>query len=77
MIKETLAITFRKTLWHVNYVYFIASGVLPPYLTLDRKRRFLHDVRRYLWEELFLYKKYADQLVKKVCFLGRDGGNFA
>ncbi|XP_070015762.1 uncharacterized protein [Nicotiana sylvestris] len=70
-IKETfpdehlLAITSDETPWYANYVNFIASGVTPPEFTADHRRRFLHDVRFYMWDELFLYKQCADQLVRR------------
>ncbi|XP_019259151.1 PREDICTED: uncharacterized protein LOC109237308 [Nicotiana attenuata] len=70
-IKETfpdeqlLAITSNEASWYANYVNFIASGVTPPELTPDNRRRFLHDVRLYLWDEPFLYRQCADQLVRR------------
>ncbi|XP_070005179.1 uncharacterized protein [Nicotiana sylvestris] len=70
-IKETfpdehlLAITSDETPWYADYVNFIASGVTPPEFTTDHRRRFLHDVRFYMWDELFLYKQCADQLVRR------------
>ncbi|XP_070020654.1 uncharacterized protein [Nicotiana sylvestris] len=66
-IKETfpdeqlLAITSSTTPWYANYVNFIASGVTPPELTPDNRRRFLHDVRLYMWDEPFLYRLCAEQ----------------
>ncbi|XP_070008507.1 uncharacterized protein [Nicotiana sylvestris] len=59
-IKETfpdeylLAITSDETPWYADYVNFIASGVTPPEFTADHRRRFLHDVRFYMWDEPFL-----------------------
>nr|XP_009780198.1 PREDICTED: uncharacterized protein LOC104229277 [Nicotiana sylvestris] len=70
-IKETfpdeqlLAITSSEAPWYVDYVNFIASGVTPPELTPDNRRRFLHDVRLYMWDEPFLYRLCVDQLVQK------------
>ncbi|XP_070022068.1 uncharacterized protein [Nicotiana sylvestris] len=70
-IKETfpnehlLAITSDETPWYVDYVDFIASGVTLPEFIADHRRRFLHDVRFYIWDEPFLYKQCADQLVSR------------
>uniref|UniRef100_A0A1S4B870 Reverse transcriptase/retrotransposon-derived protein RNase H-like domain-containing protein n=1 Tax=Nicotiana tabacum TaxID=4097 RepID=A0A1S4B870_TOBAC len=63
--KQLLAITSDETPWYMDYVNFIASGVTPPAFTDDHRRRFLHDVRFYMWDEPFLYKQCADQLVSK------------
>nr|XP_009590068.1 uncharacterized protein LOC104087347 [Nicotiana tomentosiformis] len=70
-IKETfsdeklLEITSSEALWYADYMNFIASGVTPPSLTPDNRRRFLHDVTLYMWDEPFLYKECADQLVQR------------
>ncbi|XP_019267190.1 PREDICTED: uncharacterized protein LOC109244536 [Nicotiana attenuata] len=70
-IKETfpdeqlLAITSSTAPWYADYVNFIASGVTPPELTPDNRRRFLHDVRLYMWDGPFLYRLCADQLVRR------------
>ncbi|XP_075096279.1 uncharacterized protein LOC142174393 [Nicotiana tabacum] len=70
-IKETfpdeqlLAITSSTTPWYADYVNFIASRVTPPELTPENRKRFLHDVRLYMWDEPFLYKLCADQLVRR------------
>ncbi|XP_070024949.1 uncharacterized protein [Nicotiana sylvestris] len=60
---QLLAITSDETPWYADYVNFIASGVTLPEFTADHKRQFLHDVRFYMWDEPFLYKQCADQLV--------------
>ncbi|XP_070009751.1 uncharacterized protein [Nicotiana sylvestris] len=60
-----LAITSDETPWYADYVNFIASGVTPPEFTADHRRKFLHDMRFYMWDEPFLYKQCADQLVSK------------
>nr|XP_016512315.1 PREDICTED: uncharacterized protein LOC107829365 [Nicotiana tabacum] len=76
-IKETfpdeqlLAITSSTAPWYADYVNFIASGVTPPELTPDNRRRFLHDVRLYMWDEPFLYRLCADQLVRR-CVLEEE-----
>ncbi|XP_070017107.1 uncharacterized protein [Nicotiana sylvestris] len=63
--EHLLAITSDETPWYADYVNFIASGVIPQEFTADHKRRFLHDVRFYIWDEPFLYKQCADQLVRR------------
>ncbi|OIT35016.1 hypothetical protein A4A49_59230, partial [Nicotiana attenuata] len=63
--EQLLAITLSTVPWYADYVNFIASGVTPPELTPDSRRRFLHDVRLYMWDEPFLYRLCADQLVRR------------
>ncbi|XP_070020829.1 uncharacterized protein [Nicotiana sylvestris] len=63
--EHLLAITSDETPLYADYVNFNASGVTLPEFTADHRRRFLHDVRFYMWDEPFLYKQCADQLVSK------------
>ncbi|XP_070037286.1 uncharacterized protein [Nicotiana tomentosiformis] len=63
--EHLLGITSSEAPWYADYVNFIASGVTPPKLTSDNRRRFLHDVRLYMWDDPFLYKQCADQLVRR------------
>ncbi|XP_070056509.1 uncharacterized protein [Nicotiana tomentosiformis] len=63
--EQLLAVTSSEAPWYADYVNFIASGVTPPELTPDNRRRFLHDVRLYMWDEPFLYMQCADQLVRR------------
>ncbi|XP_070046205.1 uncharacterized protein [Nicotiana tomentosiformis] len=60
--EQLLAVTSGEAPWYADYVNFIASGVTPLELTPDNRRRFLHDVRLYMWDEPFLYRQCADQL---------------
>ncbi|XP_070050815.1 uncharacterized protein [Nicotiana tomentosiformis] len=40
-------------------------GVIPSELSPDGKRKFIHDVILYLWDESFLFNQCADQLVRR------------
>ncbi|XP_075084805.1 uncharacterized protein LOC142168050 [Nicotiana tabacum] len=51
----------RDKIFHSIYY---ASKTMNPW-TADNRRRFLHDVRFYVWDEPFLYRQCADQLVRR------------
>ncbi|XP_070041090.1 uncharacterized protein [Nicotiana tomentosiformis] len=63
--EQLLAVTSSEASWYADYVNFIASGVTPPELTPDNRKRFLHDVRLYMWDEPFLYILVAVDYVPK------------
>jgi len=53
--------------WFANYANHRASGILPHDLSFHQKKKFLHDVKTYFWEEPFLYKLCKDGIIRK-CF---------
>ncbi|KAA3461862.1 Transposon Ty3-I Gag-Pol polyprotein [Gossypium australe] len=51
--------------WYADIVNFLVSGLLPLELTSQRRRKFLHDAKQYYWDEFFLFKQYAYQIVNR------------
>ena len=41
--------------WYVDFANYLVSGLLPPNLSYPQKKRFLHDVRSYQWDDPYLY----------------------
>ncbi|XP_058009248.1 uncharacterized protein LOC131183153 [Hevea brasiliensis] len=41
------------------------SRVLPPNMSYQQRKKFLYDVRFYTWEELLLYKRCNDGLIRR------------
>ncbi|CAM8956971.1 unnamed protein product [Rhodiola kirilowii] len=50
--------------WYVDFVNNLASGILPPDLSHNQEHKFLSDVKRYFWDDLFLYKLCANALYR-------------
>ncbi|CAM8922840.1 unnamed protein product [Rhodiola kirilowii] len=50
--------------WYADFVNFLACGILPPDLSHNQKRKFLSDVKRYFWDDPFLYRLCADDLYR-------------
>ncbi|XP_075108716.1 uncharacterized protein LOC142180397 [Nicotiana tabacum] len=44
---------------------YLASGEMPPDLEPYAKKKFLRDVRSYVWDEPFLFKSCIDQLMRR------------
>ena len=62
---EQLMATNRVLPWYVDFVNYQAWGVLPPDLNSQQRKKFLHDVKYYHWDNPFLFKKSADKVVRK------------
>ncbi|XP_070046533.1 uncharacterized protein [Nicotiana tomentosiformis] len=63
--EQLFAITQDPSPWYANYVNYLVSGVLHPEIESEARKRFLHDVNFYYWDEPYLYKQCADQLMRR------------
>ena len=59
------AITAGEVPWYADFVNYLASGEMPPDLEPYAKKKFLRDVRSYVWDEPFLFRSCIDQLMRK------------
>lgn len=62
---EQLFYVAQEAPWYTDYVNYIVSGILPYDLSYQQKKKFLHDVKQYLWDEPFLFKQCVDQLLRR------------
>ncbi|XP_075515417.1 uncharacterized protein LOC142550062 [Primulina tabacum] len=74
--------------WFADIANFLSCGTLPPDLSHHQKMRFFHDVKFFLWDDPFVYKRCADQVIRRCmdgveahqileqCHLSPYGGHF-
>ncbi|XP_075101709.1 uncharacterized protein LOC107791089 [Nicotiana tabacum] len=63
--EHLFAITQDPPPWYADYVNYLVSGVLPPEIESEARKRFLHDVNIYYLDEPYLYEQCADQLLRR------------
>ena len=51
--------------WFVDFVNYLSCHVLPPDLTTQQRKKFLHDASYYLWDEPFLFRRCSDQVIRR------------
>ena len=51
--------------WFADYANYVCSGILPPDLSFQQRKKFLHEVKNYFWDEPFLFKKCVDQVIRR------------
>ena len=63
--EKLLAIQTSSIAWYVEFVDFIVSKVLPLDLNAYQKKKFLHEVKYYIWDEPYLFIICNDQMLRR------------
>jgi len=53
-----------RTPWYVDYANYIVSKFIPVSFTYQQKKKFLYDLRHYIWDVPHLYKEGLDGVIK-------------
>ena len=64
--KQLLAISYSGLVpWSADYVTYLVAKVTPLEFIYQQKKKFFTNLKHYYWEEPFLYKHWADQVIKR------------
>nr|GEW54167.1 reverse transcriptase domain-containing protein [Tanacetum cinerariifolium] len=85
---ETLgSLTSHSTLWFADITNFYARNFIKKGLTSQQKKKFFKDVKHYFWDDPYLFRICADQIIQlcvhgqeafeilKACHEGPSGGH--
>ncbi|KAK8658759.1 hypothetical protein V6N13_036953 [Hibiscus sabdariffa] len=51
--------------WYTDFVNYIVSGIIPHQLNYQGKKRFKYNAKDYFWDEPYLFKQCADQIIRR------------
>ncbi|XP_073017839.1 uncharacterized protein [Primulina eburnea] len=51
--------------WFADIANFLSCGILPPDLNHHQKKKFFHDIKFFFWDDPCVYKRCADQVIRK------------
>nr|GEX51146.1 reverse transcriptase domain-containing protein [Tanacetum cinerariifolium] len=54
-----------STLWFVDFANYHAGNFVVKGMSSQQKNKFFKDVKRYFWDDPFLFKIYADQVIRR------------
>nr|GMD09457.1 uncharacterized protein LOC105953567 [Ipomoea batatas] len=61
---ETLLAVNTSVPWFADIVNFLVGGYIPKDFDYNKKKRFVHDVRDYFWDEPLLFRRGPDGIVR-------------
>lgn len=62
---EQLFVIDQVVPWYADFVNYIVTNFMPDEFDYQKKKRFLKEVRHYFWDEPFLFKQCADQVIRR------------
>ena len=65
VIQQSHMLQQSESPWYADFVNYLVSGLLPPELKFQEKKKFLHDVKSYQWDDPHLYKLCSDQVIRR------------
>nr|GEX81239.1 reverse transcriptase domain-containing protein [Tanacetum cinerariifolium] len=69
---ETLgSLTSHSTPWFTDIANFYASNFIKKGLTSQQKKKFFKDVKHYFWDDPYLFRICADQIIQR-CIHGQE-----
>ncbi|XP_055961800.1 uncharacterized protein LOC126681357 [Mercurialis annua] len=60
-----MVISEVETPWYADIANYLSSNVMPPDLSHHQKKKFLSDVKRFLWDEPYLFKICGDGMIRR------------
>nr|GEV17954.1 reverse transcriptase domain-containing protein [Tanacetum cinerariifolium] len=70
--KETLgSLSSGSTLWFADIANFHAGNFIKKGLTSQQKKKFFKDVKHYFWDDPYLFRICADQIIRR-CVHGQE-----
>nr|GEU68304.1 reverse transcriptase domain-containing protein [Tanacetum cinerariifolium] len=60
-----------KTSWFADFAHYHAGNFVVKGMSSQQKSKFFKDVKHYLWDDLFLFKIYVDQVIRR-CVHGQE-----
>ena len=54
--------------WYADIVNYLAGNIIPPDFTYQQRKKFLSDVKYYLWEDPYLFKICTNKMIRRCIF---------
>ena len=51
--------------WFADFANYLASDIVPSDLSFHQRKKFMYDVKKFFWDEPYLYRSCADGLIRR------------
>ncbi|XP_061356384.1 uncharacterized protein LOC133300814, partial [Gastrolobium bilobum] len=58
-------LTISTPPWFADFANYKAAGIMPKDFTWKQRKKFLHDVKRYIWDEPYLFYRCSDGVIRR------------
>ena len=65
--EHVLAASQDLILWFTDFTNNLASDIDPPDLSFHQRKKFMYDVKKFFWDEPYLYRSWGIGLFGVVC----------
>ncbi|XP_015055036.1 uncharacterized protein LOC107001556 [Solanum pennellii] len=62
--QPVLAAFYDLIPWFANFANYLASVIVPPDLSYHQRKKLMHDVKKFFWDEPYLYGFYGDGTIR-------------
>ncbi|WMV49906.1 hypothetical protein MTR67_043291 [Solanum verrucosum] len=63
--EQVLAASHDLISWFADFANYLASDIVPPDFSFHQGKKFMHDVKRFFWDEPYLYRSCADGIIRR------------
>ncbi|GKC84664.1 reverse transcriptase domain-containing protein, partial [Tanacetum coccineum] len=63
--------SYQSTPWFADFANYHAGNFLIKGMSSQQKKKFFKDVKHYFWDDPYLFREYADQIIRR-CVFGQE-----
>ncbi|WMV30112.1 hypothetical protein MTR67_023497, partial [Solanum verrucosum] len=69
--EQLVTVTLKQPFWYADFANYVVCGLMPEELNFYQRKRFLFDVKKYFWDEPYLFRECADDIIRR-CVLKEE-----
>ena len=63
--EAVMLLAHNTTPWYADFANFLVCGIMPDGLSASQSKRFLFNVKRYFWDEPYLFRECANNIIRR------------